>query len=234
MSFNKRIVKMLITLAVLILFLTPTVFGANTTSKSSLISNNTKTTTVKPELEKLEIKGFKLEPSYNKETYQYKVVLEGSINKLDIIAEANQSNANVKIIGNEKLINGRNLITVIVSDAKETTASTYQIYVDKNVVDQAELNKHIDEAQLQQKIKEYIVIGLIIFIVILIIIFIRLVHKKRKSSKYNNDKDIAEDNYIEDRKKVKSIKVNKKANKIDEEDKFKKSNKHGKHGKHSK
>ena len=233
MSFNKRIVKMLITLAVLILFLTPTVFGANTTSKSSLISNNTKTTTVKPELEKLEIKGFNLEPSYNKETYQYKIALEGSINKLDIVAEANQSNANITIIGNEKLINGRNLITVIVSDAKETTASTYQIYVDKNVVDQAQLNKDIEDAQLQQKIKEWIVIGLIVFIIILIIIFISLLHKKRQSSEYD-DEDIEKNEYIEYTKKVRPVKVDKKVNKIDDENKHKRTKKHGKHGKHSK
>ena len=233
MSFNKRIVKTLITLAVLILFLTPTVFGANTTSKSSLISNNTKTTTVKPELEKLEIKGFNLEPSYNKETYQYKITLEGSINQLDIVAEANQSNANITIIGNEKLINGRNLITVIVSDAKETTASTYQIYVDKNVVDQAQLNKDIEDAQLQQKIKEWIVIGLIVFIIILIIIFISLLHKKRQSSEYD-DEDIEEDEYIGYTKKVRPVKVDKKINKIDDENKYKRTKKHGKHGKHSK
>lgn len=228
MCTNKRIIKAIITL-ILIIFLAPTAFCANTTQKTNVTSSNTKTSTVKPELEKLEIKGFNLEPNYNKDTYQYKVTLEGSVNALDIIAEANQTNANIKIIGNEKLINGRNLVTIIVSDSKETTATTYQIYVDKNVIDQAELNKHIYEAQLQQKIKEWIIIGLVIFIFILIIIFIRLVHKKRQSNKYN-DEDEEDDEYIEDRKKVKSVKVNK----IDEEDKFKKSKKHDKHGKHSK
>lgn len=231
MCTNKRIIKAIITL-ILILFLAPTALCANTTQKSNVTSSNTKTSIVKPELEKLEIKGFNLEPSFNKDTYQYKVTLEGSINSLDIIAETNQTNANIKIIGNEKLINGRNLITVIVSDSKETTATIYQIYVDKNVIDQAELNKHIDEAQLQQKIKEWIIIGLIVFIFILIIIFIRLVHKKRQLSE-DNDEDEIEDEYIEDRKKVKSVKVNTKVNKINEEDRFKKSKKHSKHGKHS-
>lgn len=231
MCINKRIIKVIITL-ILIIFLAPTAFCANTTQKNNVISNNTKTSAVKPELEKLEIKGFNLEPNYNKDTYQYKVTLEGSVNALDIIAEANQANANVKIIGNENLINGQNLVTIVVSDSKETAATTYQIYVNKNLVDQEELNKHIDEAQLQQKIKEWIIIGLVIFIIILIIIFIRLVHKKRQLSE-DNDED-EEDEYIEDRKKVKSVKATKKANKIDEKDKFEKSKKHSKHGKHSK
>lgn len=169
-------------------------------------------------LSKLEIKGVSLEPSFNEEVYQYKVNFEGDEQSLDIIAKASKANSNVKIIGNENLINGQNIITIIVTDSKETSVTTYQIYANKNMMEQEELNKQFEEAQKQYEIKQWIIIILVVVIVICIIILLILIYKKTNNEEYQYQKS--------QRKSKKE--------KLKNENKSKKENsRKGKSGKHS-
>ncbi|MBR3003413.1 MAG: cadherin-like beta sandwich domain-containing protein [Clostridia bacterium] len=163
-------------------------------------------------LENLEITGAQLEPSFNKNVYQYKAKYEGSEKQLDIHAT---SNANVKIIGNENLVNGQNLVTIIVTDSKETSVATYQIYVNKNMVEQEELSKQFEDAQMQSQIKQWIIMGLIGIIALCVVILLILIYKK------SNDEE-----YQEQKRQKKISKQNEKL--------AQKENKESKSGKHSK
>ena len=190
MSINKKLAKIVVTILTIGL-LTTQAFAANTTTKNTTTKNtsSSKEADTKVELEKLEIKGFTLEPAFNKDTYQYTVVLEGDDTKLDIVAEANESKANISIIGNDRLINGENIVTILVTNAKETSSATYQIYVNKNLISQEELNKQLQEAETQYQIKQWIIRGLIAFIAICIIILFVLIYKKTNSREYIEQKE---------------------------------------------
>ncbi len=157
-------------------------------------------------LEKLEIKGLNLEPSFDQNTYQYTVNYEGEEKKLDITAKANKEDAGVKIIGNDNLINGENIITILVVDPDGESVDTYQIYLNKNVIDQAELNRQIDEAQMQYQIKLWIVIILIIIIVICMIILLVGIYKKTNSKEYKEAKQQKKESNKENKKNSKNKK----------------------------
>ena len=167
-------------------------------------------------LEKIEIAGKSIEPQFNKDVHQYKVSFEGEETKLDISAQANQSGATVQIIGNEKLINGQNLITILVSNSKQSKVVTYQIYVNKNLVEQEELNGHFNDGQTQQKIKKWIIISLVFTIIICIILLFVILSKRRKNIKYKVPKQ----------QETKTKNYNNK-----QKDKKQKDKKHGKHSK---
>lgn len=138
-------------------------------------------------LEKIEVEGFNLEPSFNKDIHQYTIKVEGGLEKLDIKTQANKEDAQIKILGNNKLINGQNIVTILVSNEEEGIV-TYQLYVNKNLVDQAELNRHIEEAETKYKIKQGILIGLVVLIVINIIILLVLIYKKKKNPEFKSEK----------------------------------------------
>jgi len=139
-------------------------------------------------LESLEVVGHNLEPNFNQSTYQYTINYEGNDNALEIVAKANKTDATVKVIGNEKLINGKNLVTILVTDSKENNVATYQIYINKNLVEQNELMKQLEEAETEYQIKLWIVRILIIIIAICIIALLIVIYKKTNSKEYKKAK----------------------------------------------
>lgn len=156
-------------------------------------------------LESLEIKGCNLEPQFSQSTYQYTVNYEGSENTLEIVAKANKTDASVKILGDEKLINGKNLVTIMVTDSKETSVATYQIYINKNLVEQEELMNQLKEAEDQYKLKVWIIRILIAVIVIGILLLLIIIHHKKNDKEYKKEieeKRIYEE-YMKERQKAK-------------------------------
>lgn len=139
-------------------------------------------------LDELEIKGLKLEPAFSKNVYKYTVNYEGDEKTLDVIAKSNQDGASVEIVGNDNLINGQNVITILVTNAKENEVLTYQITINKNVVSQDELNNHLNDGNNQSKIKMWIIIGLSAVIFIGIIAFFKVKSKKKKMKIQQKDK----------------------------------------------
>ena len=80
-------------------------------------------------LGKLEIKGFQFFPSFKNNIYSYSLVINESIDKLNIFTEAENENAKIEIIGNENLKEGNNLIKIIVTAENEETTKEYKINV---------------------------------------------------------------------------------------------------------
>lgn len=132
-------------------------------------------------LSKLEIKNYTLSPKFDTETYEYTIGLKEDISTLEINAVANNENATVEIIGNENLINGENVITILVTNAETEEVATYQIIVNKNVQEDTEIKANWFKPSTwgtREKIIVGIIGALIFVIIILIIVKIRLAKKE--------------------------------------------------------
>lgn len=81
------------------------------------------------EIKNSEIKN-KLTPEFNKDVTQYTLKIPNSVEKLDINAKAEDEKAKVEISGNDKLINGSNIIKIKVT-AEDGTVRTYIINAEK-------------------------------------------------------------------------------------------------------
>lgn len=93
-------------------------------------------TTEKPEesdnnnLESLSISGYELTPKFSADVKEYSLTITENVEKLDITAEPEDENAEVKIEGNENLLIGENTIKIIVT-AEDGTERTYTLNVTK-------------------------------------------------------------------------------------------------------
>ena len=126
-------------------------------------------------LSKLKINDLNLNPTFETGIYEYTVKYIGEETKLNIETEPTEESYIVEITGNEDLKEGENLITIIVSDKEENNIATYQVNVNKSLVDEEAI------AREQQEQKKKIIIGGAISLVLLgIIIFVIINHKKNK------------------------------------------------------
>lgn len=80
-------------------------------------------------LKELNVKNYNLYPSFKPSIYNYSLNITEKIDKLEIIAEAENENAQIKIEGNEKLKEGENIIKVIVTAEDGQTSREYKINV---------------------------------------------------------------------------------------------------------
>lgn len=77
----------------------------------------------------LRVEGYDISPVFNKDTKRYDVKIDSvEIDKLDIEAIAEDLKSTVKIIGNEGLIEGRNIIKIIVT-SETGEENTYNLVV---------------------------------------------------------------------------------------------------------
>ena len=97
-------------------------------------------TTTKPEdedektnanLKSLEVGGFSISPSFSASTLEYTMQVEMDTEKLKVNAQAESEKATVKIEGNETIVEGENIVKVIVTAEDGTTTKTYTIKVTK-------------------------------------------------------------------------------------------------------
>lgn len=132
-------------------------------------------------LEKLKIEGIELEPEFQTDIYEYKIELREDIEKLNITAISNEINSNIEIAGNENLVEGENVITIIVKSENEEKTTIYQILVNKIA---EKIQQELKEEQ-QQKIEKFIIIGLAGLIILIIIIAVII--KIRKNRKISDD-----------------------------------------------
>ena len=70
-------------------------------------------------LASLKVEGLELDSQFVSDKYQYSVNYEGEETSLKITAEADSSSNIVQIIGNENLVDGENIVNILVSDADE-------------------------------------------------------------------------------------------------------------------
>ena len=149
------------------------------------------------ELSNLEIEGVNLEPSFESSTYKYEISIKGEQSNLDIKASTNNTSDKVEIIGNENLQNGQNIITILVTNSKSDEVATYQIYVNKNVIDSNTVDNEFGKTVKELKIKLWVFRALVVIVVLGIIMLLIIKHKKNKKE-YDEEDDNTENKYDKD------------------------------------
>ena len=132
-------------------------------------------------LSELKIEESRLEPEFQTDIYEYKIDLKEDLEKLNISTMPTHANTTIDISGNENLIEGENVITIIVKtkseedNTLENNIATYQIVVNKTLEKEEIINTSNEELSKKDML---ISIGLIFAIIIEIVIIIRLSKNK--------------------------------------------------------
>ena len=82
-------------------------------------------------LQLLRIDAEGVSPNFNKDTFDYYLVVAGTINNIDILAVPENTNATVNITGNKNLVNGLNKIQIEVISEDQSQKNIYTINVTK-------------------------------------------------------------------------------------------------------
>ena len=136
-------------------------------------------------LDRLQIEGLELNPVFDEDTFYYtSSLVDTELTSLNVNAVANDETANVEVIGADNLVDGENLINIIVSNDDETTI--YQVNVDVDMLGEKE--KEVDNVITRvRKIINYALWGfagfLLVIVLILIIVLIRKIIKRKKYGK---------------------------------------------------
>lgn len=136
-------------------------------------------------LDSLQIEGLELNPVFDEDTFYYtSSLVDTELTSLNVNAVANGETANVEVIGADNLVDGENLINIIVSNDDETTI--YQVNVDVDMLGEKE--KEVDNVITRvRKIINYALWGfagfLLVIVLILIIVLIRKIIKRKKYGK---------------------------------------------------
>lgn len=133
-------------------------------------------------LASLNIENIELDPKFDTQKYEYTVKYFGEKEKLDINATATDPYYIVEITGNEKLVEGENIINILVSDPDGNNVATYQITVKKALVDEEAIAR-----EKQEQTKKLIIIGGGIALAIIVIIVIIVIIKKRRNRDWGYD-----------------------------------------------
>ena len=140
-------------------------------------------------LDTLQIEGVNIEPAFDESTYYYTSVLENTdLENLNINATANDPNAEVEILGANNIENGRNLVSIVISNDEETTVYQIDLEVDKRGEKEKEADNIITRIR---NIMKYATIGIfsLIGIIILAIIITIIVKACKKHKKNKHDLD---------------------------------------------
>ena len=133
-------------------------------------------------LSNITIGGLELSPAFKKDVYEYTVQYIGENTSLDIQAVPTDPDYAVEILGNEDLKEGENIITILVADGEGNNVATYQLTVNKSLVDEEALAKEEEERQQQEQRKMFMIAGGIIALILIIVIII--VIKRRRNRAY--------------------------------------------------
>lgn len=135
-----------------------------TTLKNVMYSNNSY-------LEDLIIDGYEIE--FEKNTYEYSITVDSSVDHLDLTPLLANSNATYAVYGNNDFKEGENIVTIIVT-AEDGSTSTYTITVDKES-DKSETNiktQNEEKEETGNNVAKTIIIIVIILIIIGIVYLI--------------------------------------------------------------
>lgn len=137
-------------------------------------------------LKSLSIDGLTLSPEFSSNVFTYETTInmdENDLNEVKVNAEANNSNAKIEITGNTNLVEGENLINIIVKEEGTSNQTVYQITVNK-VSQKSEVLENSNKIS-----KEKIIItGGIAVIIIVIAVWI-IIMKKNKDSYYDYEEN---------------------------------------------
>ena len=137
-------------------------------------------------LNSLQIEGIDLEPTFNSDTFYYSSsLIDTELTSLNVSAVANDENANIEVIGADNLVDGNNLINIIVSNEDDTTI--YQVDLEVDMLGEKEKEKENVITRIR-KIINYSILGFAAFLIfIALILIIVLIKKIIKNKKHKND-----------------------------------------------
>lgn len=142
-----------------------------------------------------EKKDYELTPKFDINTYDYKCRVDLDIENIEINMELIDEEWSAEVIGNNKIVEGENLITIISRNEDKTENVTYQINITKadevieNTPD-ATLKTNNQETKKNAKKDIILIVCLAIIIVSVSVIVVTKVLKYRKQQKIRgNDKD---------------------------------------------
>ncbi len=164
-------------------------------------------------LVELKISDLALTPEFKTDIYEYSVKYIGTDTKLDVEAKPTSADYTIEITGNENLQEGENIITILVYQSNGENVATYQITVNKSLVDEEALAR---EAVEKQKKQQKIIIGAVVGIIIVAIIVGLIIKKIRdkKIEKEYNDAHYLEYEDDEDEELPKAFKKQKNRSKV--------------------
>ncbi len=193
--------------------ITITRISSNETQETSDTDEKTGNIEAGNGLTELKINDLALTPEFKTDIYEYTVKYIGQDTKLNIEANPTSANYTVEITGNENLQEGENIITILVYESNGTNVATYQITVNKSLVDEEALAK---EAIAKQKKQREIIIAIVVGVVIVAIIagiIIKKIRDKKLQKEYDDahfynyeDEDEYEDEYEDDEELPKAFK----------------------------
>ena len=153
-------------------------------------------------LSELKINDLTLSPEFKTNVYEYTVKYIGEDTKLNIEAKPTNEDYVVEVIGNNDLQKGENIITILVSESNGDNVATYQVIVNKTLVDEEAIaREEAERKEMQQKIILGVVAGVILIAIIIVIIVRRRKNKnlaEEFSGAYFNDNTNNEKNEKED------------------------------------
>ncbi len=124
-------------------------------------------------LAKLKINDLKLSPDFKTNVYQYEVKYIGEDSRLEIEAQPTEEGYVIEVIGNENLQEGENFITILVSEEDGANIATYQITVNKSLVDDESMAKG-------NAVFPKIIVGVVVAImaIIAMVVIFMMIHKR--------------------------------------------------------
>ena len=131
-------------------------------------------------LSELTIEGYSLSPEFSSDVYEYTLdIPDLSVTSLNVNAISNMENATVEITGEDNLIQGENIITILVKSEDGENTVTYQITANIHEPEKTQLIAGIDDEDL------FLYGGIAIGVIIVIIIIIVVVrHNRRKDDDF--------------------------------------------------
>ena len=153
-------------------------------------------------------------PEFQTNVYEYTVKYIGENTSLPIEVEPTDETYQIEIVGNENLQEGENLITILVSTSGGENVATYQITVNKSLVDEEALAREQAEKEQRQRMIIGIVVAVVLIIAIVVFIIIRRRRNRAFAEEYsgvpfygmNNDEKNYDDDFEEQPKALKKRK----------------------------
>lgn len=149
-------------------------------------------------LTSLSLEGLVLTPEFASDIYSYTTTIDmdsNDMSKVKVNAVANNEDATVEITGNTNLVEGENLINIIVKAGNSTEQTVYQVTVNKiSQASEVVSGNLID--QLKNIKKEYLIIGgfILIVVIILIIIIVKAIRNRKYADEYDDEEEYADNN----------------------------------------
>ena len=91
-------------------------------------------------LANLKVTGYELSPAFVKNTVDYYINIDSTVNQLDIIYTKEAEDQLVYITGNSNFVTGENIVNVVVLSADKTRGKTYKIHANRSASDNNLLN----------------------------------------------------------------------------------------------